>query len=297
MTKGRIEAAAIDANQVQRLLAAQFPQWCDLAIERVRSAGTDNAIFRLGANMSVRLPRLAYAADQIVKEHQWLPLFSRLPLRVPALLGLGGPGDNFPWPWAVNDWIPGCNATADRLVDLAGVAAQLGAFVSELHAINPLGGPPAGPANRGRGLPLRARDRATREAIQVLASEMDVGAITTTWDRALGAAEYEGDPVWLHADLHEGNLLETDGYLSAVLDFGLMGVGDPAVDMAAAWTYLPAEVRDLFRQILAVDAGTWARGRAWALSIAVIALAYYLKTNPDLVARSRKTIAAVLADP
>jgi aminoglycoside phosphotransferase (APT) family kinase protein len=125
---------------------------------------------------------------------------------------------------------------------------------------------------------------------------IDVGAASSAWDAALRAAEWRRPPVWIHGDLQAGNLLVEQGRLSAVIDFGCLGVGDPACDLTVAWTLLAGESRDAFRAALPVDDATWARGRGWALSVGLIALPYYETTNPVLAGIARRAIAEVLAD-
>lgn len=285
-----------DEALVRRLLASQFPEWAGLELAAVTSAGTDNTIYRLGHDKVIRLPRVGYAGRQIVKEHACLPMLGQLPLAIPRPLALGRVGEGFPWSWAVHGWIDGAPATVDRLSDMRGAAAALGRFVKALQACDAAGGPPAGEANHGRGLPLASRDTRTRAAIETLTDEYDVRMLHATWDAALALPVFAGAPVWIHGDLHEGNLLQVDGRLTAVIDFGLVGVGDPAVDLTPAWAWLPAEARRPFRDAIGPDEAAWARGRGWAFSIAVVALAYYLDSNPSLVRASRRTIAAVLED-
>ncbi len=293
MHEGEVMASA---EQVRRLVDKQFLQWAGQELVPVQSAGTDNAIYRLGADKFVRLPRIDYAEQQIDKEHAWLPKLAPLPLAIPAPLARGEAGEGFPWRWAVHGWIEGEKAPPESLCDIREAARSLGGFVTALQACDASGGPAAGEATRGRGLPLIARDARVRESIDALGEEYDVRVLHAAWDTALAVPVFAGKPVWIHADLHEGNLLQVGGRLTAVIDFGLLGVGDPAVDYTAAWTFLPAEARRVFRDAVEPDEDAWARGRGWALSIAVIALAYYLETNPTLVRLSRRTIAAVLED-
>jgi aminoglycoside phosphotransferase (APT) family kinase protein len=285
-----------DEAIVRKMLAVQFPHWGKLQLSAVQSAGTDNAIFRLGSDMCVRLPRIDYAERQIDKECACLPKLGPLPLEIPESLAQGDPQDGFPWRWAVYRWITGETATPERLVDMREAAKTLGQFVKALQSRDASGGPMAGEATRGRGLPLSARDRRVRQAIDALGDEYDIRVLHAAWDQAVSTPVFAGKPVWIHADLHEGNLLQLDGRLTAVIDFGLAGVGDPAADLTPTWTFLPAEARRPFRDEIMPDEDAWTRGRGWALSIAVIALAYYLHTNPTLVRMSRRTIAAVLED-
>jgi aminoglycoside phosphotransferase (APT) family kinase protein len=283
---------ATDASLVRRLLAAQFPDWADLPIERVPSAGTDNAIYRLGDDMAVRLPRIEWADGQVEREHEWLPrLAPHLPLAIPYQLAMGGPAEGYPWRWAVYRWLEGDNATHDRIADLGQAATDLAHFIAALQRIDPTDGPRE---RRSRGVPLAERDGATREAIAALHGVLDTDAATSQWEEALRAPVWPGPGVWLHGDLNEGNLLARDGRLHAVIDFGTMAVGDPACDLMVAWTLLTAETREVFRAALPLDDATWVRGRGWALSWALIVLPYYTKTNPGLCRIAEYTIAEVL---
>ncbi len=165
-----------------------------------------------------------------------------------------------------------------------------------MQRIDPAGGPPPGAHNSWRGVPLGRRDAETRVAIEALRGTLDAEAVTAAWEAALQAPAWHGPAVWLHGDLNAANLLVQDGRLNAVIDFGCLGVGDPACDLMAAWTYLSAETRDVFRDALPIDDTTWARGRGWALSFGLIALPYYQRTNPVLAGIARHAIDAALAD-
>ncbi len=286
----------IDRSLVQRLIAAQFPRWADLPVTPLRSAGTDNALYRLGDELVVRLPRIPGATNQVHKEQQWLPrLAPNLPLAVPVPLAKGEPGAGYRWHWSVYRWLEGENTTVEQLADPQQAAIDLARFIAALQGIDSAGGPPPGPGNTSRGVPLVARDRATRAAIAALEGTIDSAAATAAWEAALGAPEWSKPPVWIHGDLQPGNLLARGGRLSAVIDFGCLTVGDPACDMMAAWVYLTAETRDTFRAALAVDDATWARGCGWALSFGLIALPYYRESNPVLAATARHSIEEVLA--
>ena len=286
-----------DVSLVGRLLAAQFPQWADLPLRPVPSAGTDNALYRLGDEMAVRLPRIAVATGQVEKEHQWLPkLAPHLPFAIPLPLAMGEPGEGYPWHWSVYRWLDGENATFSPIADPRQAATDLADFVTALQQIDPTDGPPPGAHNFFRGEPLAHRDTETREAIASLRGVIDTDAATAAWEVALQAPAWPGPPVWIHGDLQAGNLLTVQGRLSAVIDFGALGVGDPACDVMPAWTLLTSAARDIFRAALQVDDATWARGRGWALSFGLIALPYYHRTNPVLAGIARYAIDEVLAD-
>ncbi|AUY52351.1 aminoglycoside phosphotransferase family protein [Streptomyces sp. CB01881] len=282
----------IDAALVRRLLAAQFPQWRGLTLERVSSSGTDNAMFRLGPELAVRLPRVSWAADSVAREQQWLPrLAPHLPQPIPEPIAHGRPSSGYPWEWSVLRWRGGANPVVGSVTAPLRLAQDLAAFVSALRAADPAGAP-----SSSRGVPLATRDAATRAAIGRLTGTIDTRAATTLWDKALQLPEPTARPAWMHGDLSPGNVLLADQHLVSVIDFGLMGVGDPTVDLIVAWNLLPASGRPVFRSALAVDDATWERGRAWALSIALIQLPYYRSTNPSLAANSRHVIREVLAD-
>jgi aminoglycoside phosphotransferase (APT) family kinase protein len=288
-----------DISLVRRLLATQFPRWADLPLRPVPSGGTDNAIYRLGDDMTVRLPRIAWAIGQVAKEQQWLPrLAPHLPLAIPVPLAMGTPGEGYPWHWSVYRWLEGENATTERLADPCRAAIDLAHFILALQQIDPTEGPLAGPHNFDRGVPLALRDAPVRAAISALhgTGTLDTDAATAAWEAALHAPVWNAPPLWVHGDLQPGNLLAVEGRLSAVIDFGGLGVGDPACDLIVAWNLFSGKARDIFRATLSVDDAIWARGRGWALSVGLIALPYYLNTSPPMVRYARHTIAQVLAD-
>jgi aminoglycoside phosphotransferase (APT) family kinase protein len=299
MSMSRMHADEVDIDRalVAQLVATQFPQWADLTLAPVESAGTDNALFRLGDDMVVRLPRIPDAVAQVDKEHEWLPrLAPQLPLAIPVPLGKGAPTEGYPWPWSVYAWLEGENATVEHVAEPHQMALQLARFVAALQRIDASDGPPADKHNFFRGVPLAARDAPTRRALAELDGTIDTNAAAAAWDGGLEASPWQGPGVWLHGDLQSGNLLTSDGRISAVIDFGALGVGDPACDLMVAWNLLDADTRATFRASLDVDDATWARGRGWALSVGLIALPYYRTSNPVLAGISRRAISEVLAD-
>ena len=280
-----------DADLVRHLLASQHPQWAELPIERVPSAGTDNAMYRLGDNLVARLPRIHWAVDALVKEQKWLPVLAPcLPLAVPLPVAIGAPEERFPYPWSVVQWLPGEMATLDRLDDPVQAALDLAAFVRVLQAVDATGGP-----QHRRGSPVREQDAMTRIGIDGLQGEIDVDAFTRAWDRVLTASDYDGPPVWFHGDFAYLNLLARDGKLTAVIDWGTCGVGDPAIEMIIAWSLFPPDARAAYRDALDIDHATWERGKGWVLT-GVYGIPYYRDTNPVLVANAIRGIEAVLAD-
>ena len=284
-----------DVSIVRHLLTSQFPQWANLAIKPVLSAGTDNAIFRLGHDMSVLLPRIDWAQAQVDKEHEWMPrLAPHLPLAIPLPLAKGEPDEKYPYNWSVYKWLKGENASIEQLLDPCQTAIELAQFITALQQIDTIGGPLAEEHNL-RGVPLKTRDKVTRESIATLKDTIDTNAAFAVWEEALQALEWNNKPVWFHGDLLIGNVLFERGRLSAVIDFGGLGVGDPACDLMIAWSLFSGESRKVFREALKVDDATWARGRGQALSQTVIFIPYYLNTNPIGVGYARKMIKEILA--
>ncbi len=287
----------IDEPLVRGLLEAQFPEWAALPLAPVASAGTDNALYRLGDDLAVRLPRRPEATTQAAVDMRWLPVLApHLPLAVPQPLALGEPAEGYPWGWAVYRWLPGRSALDVPLAHSVEAATALGTFVHALQRIDSTGGPPAGPANFYRGVPLATLDTSVRRAVAaLLPGELDIPAFMAAWEVALAAPVWAGDPVWLHGDIAPGNLLVDGDKLSAVIDFGCMGIGDPACDLQPAWTVFDARAREAFRAAVDLDDATWARGKGWALR-SVGALSYYRHTNPAILRTAHRTIEQVLAD-
>lgn len=245
--------------------------------------------------MTVRLPSAAAYSLQVEKEHRWLPkLAPLLPLPIPAPLAMGVPAEGYPWHWSIYGWIEGETAKRERIADLPQFAADLAGFLTALKRVDPTGGPVAGAHNFYRGGPLTIYDGEARQAIEALRGRIDMLAVGAVWEAALAAA-WQGPPVWFHGDVAWGNLLVDDGRLSAVIDFGTSGVGDPSCDLAITWTLFEGRSREVFRAAIAVDDATWARGRGWALWKALITAAG-LTGNQSEFDQSWRVIDAVLAD-
>ncbi|MFJ8016772.1 aminoglycoside phosphotransferase family protein [Streptomyces sp. NPDC096339] len=286
---------AIDAALVRGLVDTQFPQWAGLPLELLDPAGSDHVIYRLGAELSVRLPRHAGAIGQARKESEWLPrLAPRLPLAVPVPVGVGEPDFGYPWPWAVSRWLDGEVATVEALADSSEAAVELAGFLSALQRFEPGDIPAWGASEDLTAPPLLARDRATRAAIAEVDGVFDAAAMTELWETAISAPGWDGPAVWFHGDFHTGNLLTVDGRLSAVIDFGGLGLGDPACDLVIAFTLMSAESRAAFRAALAVDDATWIRGRGWALATALNAYTHYAAVNPRVAAQTTRQITEAL---
>ena len=278
----------LDEALVRRLLAEQFPEWSDLPLTRVEPAGTVNAIFRLGSELSVRLARREGPTEPGGKELDWLPkLAPLLPLELPVPVAQGRPTDEYPWFWDVHTWIEGETVPVEEL-DAIQAARDLAAFLGALQEVDPLGAPP------GRGIPLADRDPGIRHWLARLDGDE---AVTVAWERALAAPPWDGPPVWHHGDLDVRNWVVADGRVRGVIDWGCMGVGDPACDVMVAWKLHSGAARDAFREALPTDDATWERARGWVLSQAVAALAYYTPVNsPALYHEAERWLADVLAD-
>lgn len=283
-----------DAGLVRRLLRAQFPRWADLPVTRPASGGTVNAIYRLGDELTVRLPLLPGGAEAVAQEALLLPrLAPLLRLPIPEVVATGVPGEGYPLHWAVHRWIEGRNPVEGELARPGHVARDLAAFAVAFRGIDLPGGPPA-----HRGKPLITEDQETRAAIEALRrtdEPFDADAITAAWEEALAVPPWRGPACWTHSDLMPGNLLLTGDRVSAVIDFGTVGLGEPATDLIPAWNLLSAPARRGYREAVEVDDATWARGRGWALSMAVIQLPYYRTTHPVISANARYVIREILA--
>jgi len=267
-------AAEVDitADLVRALLAGQHPDLAALPV-RFLANGWDNAIWRLGEDRLIRLPRRELGARIIAHEQRWLPqLAGRLPIQIPSPERTGHPAHGYPYSWSVVPYIPGVPAVdAAGSLDLATVATQLGRFLAALH----VPAPPDAPANPLRGIPLRGRAESLEASLEILAGQVDADAVRLAWDDALAAPEHDGPPLWLHGDLHPANILIRDGAVSGIIDFGDITAGDPACDLSIAWMLLPAQCHGQFWEAYGrADASLLRRARGWALALAAVFLAH-----------------------
>ncbi len=281
---------AIDVELVARLIAVQCPHWSDLALRPVEPWGTDNAIWRLGEDLVVRLPRIAWAKEQPAKEAKWLPtLASHLPVSIPEPVALGRPDCEYPFAWSVHRWVPGELAGPDTIRDRSAFADSMLDVIRGLRKAPIDGAPP--PHNRAR--PLAEYDESARQAISSAADLVDAEAAVKVWEAGLAAAPHRGALRWVHGDL-EGNCLVLNGHLSGLVDWGSACVGDPAVDVQVAWSPLfTDESRARFLERLNPSDATIERAKAMAIQQACAALPYYLNTYPLIVERSWKKLAAL----
>lgn len=300
---------AIDVSLVRALVDRAFPRWAALPLRRLNASGSTNALFRLGTDLLVRLPRQPGGSATIDKEARWLPVIApALPVAVPEIVAVGQPDLSYPERWSIVRWLDGDVATAldpDGPPDpgRTDLAADLANLITALRRLDVPSDASSDDALRWyRGEPLAERDADTRAAIaacrRIPDLHLDLDAVERMWDDAMSSPDIDtaSEPRWYHGDLAPENLLVNNGRLTAVLDFGGLSVGDPTVDLLPAWAVLDAPAREAFRTRLAVDDATWRRGRAWALSIALIAFPYYWHTMPARCAASRAMARAVLAD-
>lgn len=296
-TRGTVDSRpTIDVALVRRLVDTQFPQWAELPLQLLDPAGSDHVIYRLGRELSVRLPRHPGPLGQARKEFEWLPrLAPHLPLAIPVPQGVGEPDFGYPWPWAVSRWLDGEVATVEALANSSRVAVQLAQFLTALHRFAAVDIPAQDAREDLSVRPLAERDQATRAAIAEVDGVFDAAAMTQLWDAALSAPGWGRTPVWVHGDFHTGNLLTVDGRLSAVIDFGELGIGDPACDLTIAFTLMSAKSRAAFRAALGVDDATWTRGRGWALATGLNAYTSYAAVNSRVAAQTTRQITEALA--
>ncbi|NTE54996.1 aminoglycoside phosphotransferase family protein [Agrobacterium tumefaciens] len=287
----------VTVQQARRLIASQFPQWAALDVRPVELSGWDNRSFRLGDDMLIRMPSAERYVAQVEKEHRWLPALAPfLPVPIPAPLALGQPGEDYPFCWSVYRWLKG-EPLARQLesINLSAIASDVAGFLKALHDIDASDGPLAGAHNFHRGGSLAFYDGEVRASAARLCDEVDQGLAMEIWQLAL-SSRWQGQGVWVHGDIAEGNLLVLDGRLSAVIDFGSSGVGDPSSDLILAWNVLDAESRAVFRRALDLDEATWQRGRGWALWKALIVLDAERGRNEEMAEWSRRTIRRVFED-
>jgi aminoglycoside phosphotransferase (APT) family kinase protein len=272
-----VDELSIDEGLVRRLLHEQFPEWQSMPLRRVEPSGTDHAIFRLGGKLSVRLPRRNGPTQPGGPEWDWLPtLAPQLPVEIPLPVAQGCPTGDYPWFWGIYTWVEGETLPVED-IDAVPAARDLAAVISALRRLSPVGAP------QGRGISFAERDLQVRERLVSFGDS----SVIAQWERALAAPAWTGPPVWHHGDLDARNWLVSHGRISGVIDWGCMGVGDPACDVMVAWKLHSITARDAFRDALETDDATWERARGWVVSQAVMALTYYTPANnPTLYAEA-----------
>jgi len=292
----RLHADQIDTSVtlVQRLIEEQFPQWSDLTVRRVEAFGTDHHLYRLGDDLVARLPIIGWAVDQARSDERWLPVLApHLPVALPVPLAVGEPGHGYPFPWAVVPWIPG--TTPDEGTDRVALARDLAGFVRALHAVDASDGPPK--TGTSRGTPLAGLDDGVRSTLAASVTLADIAdRVLAVWEEAVAAPAYDGPPVWIHGDLMTGNLLVQDGRLSAVIDWGGLGTGDPAPDLCPAYWLFDGAIRAEYVAAVGYDDATLRRARGWIIAPAVTGVDYYAETFPAMARTARASVEAVLGD-
>jgi len=261
------EQLIINETLVQQLVTNQFPQWKDLPIRPVAPQGCDNRTFRLGEHMLVRLPSGEEYARQVQKEQTWLALLApNLPIAIPEPIAMGKPSKDYPWNWSVYRWLDGNSANIIELDDvhLETIALQLAHFLNEFHKFDAAGAPTTGLHNWWRGAHTSVYDAETGVLINKLKNLIDADLANSLWKDAI-SSKWNKDPVWVHGDVASGNILLKNNKISAVIDFGCMGIGDPACDLTIAWTFFKNKSREVFKNAFNLDPDTWKRARGWAL--------------------------------
>ena len=279
----------LDARLVRSLIAEQFPEWSTLPIRPVARQGWDNRTFRLGEELSVRLPSAEGYVAAVAKEDRWLPFLAKeLPTPLPVPVAVGRPSSAYPFPWSVRRWLPG-DTVESGTVDRLQLARDLGEFLRRLRDVPAEGGPVAGRHSFYRGCHPSAYGDQVADALVTLGDKVDVAACRRVWAEAL-VSVWPSAPVWFHGDVSVTNLLVQEGELSAVIDFGTCGVGDPACDLVIAWTYFEGVEREVFQEAVGLPDDAWRRARGWALWKALVVL-----SGPDADDAQREVLERVLA--
>lgn len=287
----------INIELVKKLIKSQFPQWSNLPIYPVEKGGNDNRTFHLGTEMSIRLPSDEAYAPQVEKENLWLPILKQhLQLPISSPIAKGEPSEYFPWSWSVCKWIEGDTANKDNIQDTRQFARDLAQFLKELQSIECSDGPLAGEHNFYRGGSLSVYDEETRTAIRNTQNIFDEGIVSEIWNNAL-KSKWTKKLVWVHGDVAIGNLLvDSEGKLCGVIDFGILGVGDPSCDLVMAWTFFDDESRKIFKQSMALDKETWDRGIGWALWKTLITYDALHKEDTEISLELERIINVIIKD-
>lgn len=279
----------VNEHMVQKLINEQFPQYTDLPIRKVNSTGTVNAIYMLGEEYYVRLPRLNWASSSLHREWHILPIVSKhVTITVPEVIGKGSPNADYPLSWAIYRWIRG-EIFGHSYINEAEAATALARFITELHSIKTISDAP----HAGRK-PLRELNEITINAILDCKTDINGEKALKLWRGLIDIEPWNGNRVWIHADLLKPNLIVNNGKLAAIIDFGSAGVGDPAFDAVAAWTVLSSETRALFKTLLNFDEHAWLRAKAYALHQAALIIPYYRESNPAFACQAMNTIDNIL---
>ena len=282
----------ISIELVRKLVADQFSMYIDRPIEPLPSEGTDNRMLRLGDDLIVRLPRMSRAVSSLQKEIDWLPkLSAKICLPVPTPAHVGQPSCEYPFPWCIVPFLKGTSPSHECLLDFPRAAVVLSDFIAGMQQLGATDAPKS-----VRGDHVGVLDRAVRTNLPLLKPDYDIDELLTVWEGICDAPEYDGEAVWIHGDLHPGNLLVDDEKIVAIVDFGLSGVGDPACDLMCAWTVLDQPSRAIFQEHLSAELATWERAKGWAFSMGVLGYPYYRQTDPNFAAIAKRALDEVLKD-
>ncbi|HET6965499.1 MAG TPA: aminoglycoside phosphotransferase family protein [Acidimicrobiales bacterium] len=281
----------IDEDLVRRLLHDQHPDLAGLPLH-LCDAGWDNVMWRLGDSLAVRLPRRQVAADLVVKEQRWLPeLAPDLPLPVPVPLRKGRPDVAYPWYWSVVPWLDGSPGDRTPITEVGASATRLGAFLRAMHRPAPADAP----YNPYRSGTVGSRADTFEQRLAKLAGYVDVDRTRAVWDAAVASRLHASEPLWVHGDLHPANTLVDRGLLAAVIDFGDLCAGDPAVDIGAAWMSLPDAGMPAFWDAYGTpDADLVRRSMGWAVLFGLMLLEIGLEGRPTYADVGRATLARMV---
>jgi aminoglycoside phosphotransferase (APT) family kinase protein len=274
----------VNAEIAHALLAKQFPQWRELALERVGVHGTVNAVFRLGDRLTARFPQ----QDQDVEAEAAAAreLLGATRFGTPAPVALGDPGPGFPRRWSVQTWLPGTVTSEDSHRQSRALGYDLAEFIRGVRALDTAGRTFRG---SGRGGDLRAHDAYLESCFRASEGLLDVPALRRLWAE-LRELPRESPDVMTHGDLIPGNLLSDGDRLAGVIDVGNLGPADPALDLICAWHLFDRPARDAFRAAAGCTDLDWERGRAWAFQQAMGLVWYYDRTNPPMARLGRSTL-------
>jgi aminoglycoside phosphotransferase (APT) family kinase protein len=273
------------------LIAAQFPAWGHLPLERVGAHGTVNAVFRLGDQLTARFP-LRDGEDLLAEAAAARELLGATRFATPRPRAIGEPGPGFPRHWAVQTWLPGTVTTENSHTRSKAFAYDVADFIRDVRKLDTRGRPFRG---RGRGGHLPDHDEWMATCFRESEALLDVPPLRRLW-AGFRELPRESPDVMTHADLIPGNLLTDGDRLTGVLDVGALGPADPALDLVCAWHLLGPATRELLRTELNCPDLDWERGRAWAFEQAMGLVWHYDTSNPTMARLGRSTLHRLTTD-
>ncbi|MEM5515500.1 phosphotransferase [Henriciella sp. AS95] len=287
-----------DIKLIRTLVRASFPKLSSARIRAVSQRGTDNYIYRIDDDLALRIACSDETAPALIcREQVALEELSDLSLETPKLLAYGFLPAPDTRPWMICNWLEGKSLELSAHVPTEADARRLALFLLDLQGCRKEPASEPAPDNHWRGIGLAKRDTLTRKSIVTLSDAFDAGKLRRLWHASVNAATCpRKDYTWIHGDLHPGNLIVRSGALTGVIDWGLGGLGDPACDLMAGYTVFDGAARDAFAAAMNASEADWRRGRGWALSTAVIALAHYRDGDTPIVRRARRVIETIMAE-